>query len=362
MRREPLILGGGPAGSAAAITLARGGARPLVIERSHETGDALCGGFLSWQTLETLASLGIAADALNRTRVTRVRIFARRRVVETALPAPAIGVSRARLDALLLDQARASGAAIERGVVARAIEDRAVRTGDGALLASDALFLASGKHDVRGVARPAAARGADPTLGLRTRRRGAGVARCVGDAIELHLFDRGYAGVVLQEDGGANICLAIRRSRLTEAGSPAALLTALAEELPAFADRLTGDATPTEAIANVPYGWRALEGSDGCYRLGDQAAVIPSLAGEGMGIALTSGVSAAQAWLAGEQAAAWQSRFARQTARPVTIAGAIRTLAERPPMIAPFLPLAARLGLIDAVAAATRIAKDWRMK
>ena len=37
--------------------------------------------------------------------------------------APAIGVSRARLDALLLDQAKASGAAIERNVVARAVED-----------------------------------------------------------------------------------------------------------------------------------------------------------------------------------------------------------------------------------------------
>ncbi|MEH3121042.1 MAG: FAD-dependent monooxygenase [Sphingomonas phyllosphaerae] len=358
MRREPLILGGGPAGSAAAIMLSRGGARPLVIERTRETGDALCGGFLSWRTLETLARLGIASDALNQARVTRVRIFANRRVIETALPAPAIGVSRARLDALLLDQARASGAAVERGVVARAIEDGAIRTGDGARLASGALFLASGKHDVRGAGRPAAARGDDPTLGLRTRRRGADVARCVGEAIELHLFDRGYAGVVLQEDGSANICLAIRRSRLTEAGNLETLLTALAQELPAFADRLAGDAAPIEAIANVPYGWRALAGTDGCYRLGDQAAVIPSLAGEGMGIALASGVSAAQAWLTGERAGVWQMRFARQTARPVMLAGAVRAMAERPPMVAPLLPLAARLGLVDAVAAATRIAKD----
>lgn len=357
MRREPLILGGGPAGSAAAITLAWGGARPLVIERTRETGDALCGGFLSWRTLETLARLGIASDALNRAWVTRVRIFARGRMVEATLPAPAIGVSRARLDTLLLDRAVQSGAAVERGVVARAIDHGAVRTGDGALLASDTLFLASGKHDVRGSARPAAARGADPTLGLRTRCRGAEVARLVGDAIELHLFDRGYAGVVLQEDGSANVCLAIRRSRLAEAGNPAALLTALAEELPAFADRLAGDATPIEAIANVPYGWRARGGANGCYRLGDQAAVIPSLAGEGMGIALASGVSAAQAWLAGEPSSAWQARFARQTARPVTIASAIRAAAERPPMIAPLLPIAARLGLIDAVAAATRIAQ-----
>lgn len=358
MRRAPLILGGGPAGSAAAITLARGGDRPLVIERTRESGDAICGGFLSWRTLETLARLGVEADTLNPARATHLRLFTRARMVETPLPAPGIGVSRARLDAVLLAQAQRQGAAVERGVTIRAVEDGAVRTGDGAMLTADALFLASGKHDVRGTARPAGARGSDPTLGLRTRRSG-GVARSVGDAIELHLFDRGYAGVVMQEDGSANICLAIRRSRLTEAGDPERLLALLGEEVPAFGDRLAASTpTPIEAIANVPYGWRARRGTDGLYRLGDQAAVIPSLAGEGMGIALASGISAAIAWQHGEAATAWQPRFAAQTARPVTVARAIRAMAERPAPFAPLLPFAARLGLIDAVAAATRIAAN----
>ena len=70
-----LIVGGGPAGTAAAITLARAGERPLLIERSCETGDALCGGFLSWRTLETLAKLGVEADTLNPSPTTRVRLF-----------------------------------------------------------------------------------------------------------------------------------------------------------------------------------------------------------------------------------------------------------------------------------------------
>lgn len=355
MRRPPLILGGGPAGSAAAITLAAGGARPVVIERTSTPGDAICGGFLSWRTLEALARLGVEADALNHARVTRLRLFTRTRVVETSLPAPGIGVSRARLDALLLDRAARSGAGIERGVTIRAMTDGAARTADGATLSADALFLASGKHDIRGSTRPAAARGADPTLGLRTRRIG-GAARQVGDAIELHLFDRGYAGVVMQEDGSANICLAIHRSRLTEAGDPDRLLHALAAEVPAFGERLAGDAAPIDAIANVPYGWRARHGMDGLFRLGDQAAVIPSLAGEGMGIAIASGASAARAWLAGEAGAAWQQRFAAQTARPLMVAGAVRAMAERPGRFAALLPIAARLGVIDAVAAATRIA------
>jgi flavin-dependent dehydrogenase len=359
VRRAALILGGGPAGAAAAITLARAGADPLVIERTCETGDALCGGFLSWRTLATLEQLGIEADTLNPSRVARVRLFARGRVVEKRLPAAAIGVSRARLDAVLLDRAIAGGAAVERGVTVRAVEDGAVRTGDGATLHAATLFLASGKHDVRGLARPASARGDDPTLGLRTRRAPApALARMIGDAIELHLFDRGYAGVVIQEDGSANICLAVRRSRLTEAGDAARLLAHLADESPALGERLAaGGATPVEAIANVPYGWRARDGADGLYRLGDQAAVIPSLAGEGMGIALASGLSAGQAWLrdGGHNAAAWQAWFAARAARPLAVAGVLRAMAERPLPFAAFLPVAARLGLIDAVAAATRI-------
>ena len=357
MRRAPLILGGGPAGAAGAIALAQEGTRALVIERTRETGDALCGGFLSWRTLAAVERLGIDPDALGAAVVRRVRLFAAGRVVEAPLPAPARGVSRHRLDSLLLARAVAAGAALERGIAARAIEDGAVRTADGALLASDALFLASGKHDVRGVARPAPGR--DPALGLRTRRADSpALARLVGDAVELHLFRGGYAGVVRQEDGSTNICLALRRSRLSAAGTPARLLETLAAEAPALGERL-GDATAgaIEAVANVPYGWRARSGEAGLFRLGDQAAVIPSLAGEGMGIALASGMSAARAWQegGGMAAASWQPRFARRASTPLAIAGAVRALAEHPVLAAPLLAPLARAGMLEMLAHWTRI-------
>ena len=92
-RTAALIVGGGPAGSAAAITLARGGVRPLLLERHRETPDALCGGFLSWHSLDALARLGIDADSLNREAVTTVRLFAGKRTATARLPRPARGVS-----------------------------------------------------------------------------------------------------------------------------------------------------------------------------------------------------------------------------------------------------------------------------
>ncbi|WP_258042925.1 NAD(P)/FAD-dependent oxidoreductase [Sphingomonas sp. NBWT7] len=359
MSADTLIVGGGPAGAAAAITLANARAPHLLIERSRVVGDALCGGFLSWRSLDTLAALGLDPDALNRDRVTRVRLFAGTRMVEAPLPRPAIGVSRHRLDTLLMHRAVAAGARVERGLAVRAIDD-GVRLDDGATLAPRALFLASGKHDVRGRARPAAARGEDPSLGLRVRLAPhPSLDRLVGDAIELHAFDRGYAGIVRQEDRSVNVCLALRRSRLHAAGSPAALLAELGDECPALGERLAFGFPAADAVANVPYGWRATAGEDGLFRLGDQSGVIPSLAGEGMGIALASGVSAAHAHLAGIGAADWQRAFARRLRRPIGIASLIRALAERPALSRIALPA---LGLVPAipqmVAKATRIPPD----
>lgn len=359
MRRTPaLIVGGGPAGAAAAIVLARAGAPHLLVERQREVGDALCGGFLSWRTLALLERLGVDPDALGRSRVTRVRVFAGGRCAESMLPQPALGVSRHRLDTVLLHRARKQGAAIEQGVAVRTLNG-AAQTDDGAAITHDALFLASGKHDVRGAARPSEARGSDPAIGLRVRLPAApALARMVSDAVELHLFDRGYAGIVQQEDGSVNLCLAARRSRLREAGDPAALLKAIGNEAAALGDRLAWlDGQAIDAVANVPYGWRAEPGGAGLFRLGDQAGVIPSLAGEGIAIALSSGVAGAAAYLRGGAAAApaWQAAYRRDLWRPIGLAAAVLALAERPSLAKPLVAMVARApSLIGLLAHATR--------
>ncbi|WP_375427635.1 NAD(P)/FAD-dependent oxidoreductase [uncultured Sphingomonas sp.] len=359
-RTTALIVGAGPAGSAAAIGLARGGARPTMLERSRETGDALCGGFLSWRTLDRLRALGIDPDRLSRRRIGRVHVFAGGRAVEAPLPHPALAVSRRTFDTVMLAEAERAGAGVERGAAVRSVDAGSVVLADGTTLSPETLFLATGKHDLRGLARPTPGPDDDPALGLRVRLAPSdAMRRRIEDAIELHLFDRGYAGLAVQEDGSANLCLAVRRSRLREAGSPDRLLRAIARETPAFGDRLAmrESGCGVDAVANVPYGWRMREGVSGLFRLGDQAAVIPSLAGEGMGIAIASGCSAAAAYLAdgASGSAGWQRRFAARTARPVRIAGLMRDLAEGP--IAPrALPWLGRAPfMIQVIARATRM-------
>lgn len=334
---QAIVIGAGPAGAAAAIGLARARASVLLLERARETDDALCGGFLSWRSLARLGALGIDRAALGGQRVTRVRLFTAQHSSETALPEPAMGVSRRRLDGILQAAAEKMGAGLERGVHATAIDADRVQTRDGAILTAPARFLAAGKHGFRGFPRePAAWQRTDPAMGLRLRLPHHGALdRLVGDAVELHLFDRGYAGLVRQEDGSANLCLAVHKSRLDEAGGePAALLRALGHTHSRLGERLAyADwSRAIDAIGHVPYGWRARDTAPGLFRLGDQAGVIPSLAGEGMGLAFASADAAVAAWRHGGASAApgFQCRLAARMAQPFAIANLLWRMGENP--------------------------------
>jgi flavin-dependent dehydrogenase len=366
MRRTyPLIAGGGPAGSAAAILLARGGTRPLLLERSHNSHDVVCGGFLGADAIGLLRRLGIDAFALGAHRIDHVRIIAARHTAETPLPFAAAGLSRRTLDAALIRQAEQDGAAIERGVTIRHIDqhERRVDLADGAAIETESLFLATGKHDVRGSGRPTIAAGADPAIGLRTSL---GMSKALTGAlngtIELHLFRHGYAGLLLQEDGRTNLCLSVAQSRLREAGGqPDMLMSALAAEAPYFADRLAaGTPGKWSTIARIPYGWRERTTTNGIFRLGDQAAVIASLAGDGIAIALASGQAAVRAWQTGGAGAApgYQANFGRQTRRPVGIAGLIRGAGENAMLAGPFVSLLRHApALLRLAASATRVVR-----
>ncbi|HEX8667477.1 MAG TPA: FAD-dependent oxidoreductase [Allosphingosinicella sp.] len=331
-RTAALIVGGGPAGSAAAIALARGGLRPLLVERTAEPHDVVCGGFLGWDALAALERLGIDAPSLGAPPIGRLRLASARDTLEAPLPGAAAGLSRRTLDEALLRQAAGAGVEVVRGRAARAADPsrRTVRFEDGEYRA-DALLLATGKHELRGAARAVDLAGRP--IGLRTALpASAARARALDGAIELHLFDGGYAGLLLQEDGTANLCLSVSARRFKAAGGIGRLLEQLTGELPLLRDRVE-DALPGaawSAVSGVPYGWSTNGTADGCYRLGDQAAVIASLAGDGIGIALESGRHAAAAILAGTPAPAYQAGFAKRAARPVGVAEALRWSAERP--------------------------------
>jgi flavin-dependent dehydrogenase len=354
-RAAALIVGGGPAGSAAAIVLARSGIEAELVERSEGPHDVVCGGFLGWDALAALARLGIDPLALGARPIRRMRLVSAKRSLEAALPKPAAGLSRRTLDEALLRAAREAGAAVRRGKAVRSAdpETRRIRLDDEEEVEGNALVLATGKHELRGAGRPvdisARPLGLRTSLALRPE-----LARALDGVIELHLYDGGYAGLLLQEDGSANLCLSASRQRLKEAGGIEPLVDRLADELPALADRLgQGEAGGWSAVSGVPYGWRARATMPGVYRVGDQAAVIASLAGDGIAIALESGAAAARAIGEGKPAAEFQRGWARRARRPIGLAEMLRHSAEHRPArealmgllgwLPSLAPLAARL-------------------
>ncbi len=358
MRRTPaLIIGGGPAGAAAAIVLASAGHRPELVERTRGPDTKVCGGFLSWDTLAALGRLGVDVSALGARPIGRLRIVSGHKVIEADLPASSAGLSRARLDEAALDAAARVGAAIRRGCTVRSIAGQQVRLDDGETVEADALFLATGKHELRGAPRLPADERRGLAAGLRASLPSRpDLQQGLAGVIELHLFDGGYAGLLLQEDGSANICLSVARGRLADGIE--ALLEGLEREAPLLADRLGGARPEWDAIASIPYGWRARTGEAGRFRIGDQGAVIASLAGDGIAIALASGEAAARSFLrrGGAGAPAFQAELARRAALPLRLAGLMRRVAEQPLLRDAMWPLLATFpSMLAAGAKATRI-------
>lgn len=357
-----IIIGAGPAGCSAAIHLARAGIMPTLYEQNAQTGDHICGGFLSWTTLARLRALGLYSNDLNGHVVRRLRIFAGNQSWDFPLPAECLGLSRHRLDSLLIKQVVSMGIEVHRGMRIHNMDEARTLFCERYPLARQNIFLATGKQDLRGITRPAKAAGADPALGLRVRLPPSSRNNAMmSDAIELHIFKGGYIGLILQEDGSVNCCLAIRKSRYALAHNKLDhLLDHLARQNRALATRLDASPPPVhfDAVGHIPYGWSTAETQSGIFRLGDQAAVIPSLVGEGIGLALASGMMAAQYATQGNASDAqdFQRDFAHKIRRPMSVANILKNVAESGAMANCKLAFLNRLsGLVLWLARQTRI-------
>lgn len=359
MREPPVIIGAGPAGCAAAITLAHAGAAPLLLERSAQPGDKVCGDFLSADTMRQAAALGADPAALGAAPIEHVRLVHRRRSIEARLPFAACGLSRRTLDGALLARARDAGARLTTGMTIRTVAP------DGAgwqvaasnlSLRSGAVFLATGKHELRGWPRAGRGQGA---VGLKMYvRPPAAAARHLEGVTELTLFPGGYAGAQFIEEGAVVLCVAIRPPELQRLGGWDGVLRQLAthnKPLGALLSQAACLLPRALAVAGVPYGFQVKATTPGLFRLGDQAAVIPSLTGDGVSIALHSGASAAEAWLAGMPAPLWQRRTAHALSAQMRLAGAVHMAATHGMGQAALLPMAGWLpGAVTFVAARTR--------
>jgi flavin-dependent dehydrogenase len=270
-------------------------------------------------------------------------------MAEARLPFVATSITRRVLDAALLEHAAAAGAEVQRGVTVRGIADGRALTSAGESEAGP-LLLATGKHDLRGLGRPVDGTIHD-LIGFKMFFRAPALHRQLAGTVAVVLFDGGYAGLQPVEGGRLNLCLLVEPARYKACGgSWPALLAALVQEpgLTGLADAEALLDKPL-AISGVPYGWLARAAGDDLWRLGDQAAVIPSFCGDGMAIALHSGQLAGAMLAGGASASQFQQRLHGDVARQVRLAVAVQRLARQRHL---GLGMVAGLGLLPGAIAA----------
>src|SRR5436190_22979561 len=109
--RSAMIIGAGPAGSTAAIVLARRGWDVTIVEQHRFTRDKVCGECISALGIDVLRRRGISLpDAVKLRRTTLAAMNGREVTID--LPREMWALSRKRLDAVMLDRARDAGAKV----------------------------------------------------------------------------------------------------------------------------------------------------------------------------------------------------------------------------------------------------------
>ena len=202
-RFDAIVVGAGPAGSATAIRLARGGATVLLADRAPFPRDKPCGGGLTGRAVRELP-VDVSPVVEDVVRCFEVRLRYRKRFERRSEAPLVLMTRRRRLDAFLAEQAAAAGADFRDGV-----------TVEGLTVGPDGATLAVGGREVHG----RVVVGADGVNGRIARAAGLGGGIIYGIALEgngpLRAEQRGRAtvelgvvpggyGWVFPKDGHAN--------------------------------------------------------------------------------------------------------------------------------------------------------------
>jgi flavin-dependent dehydrogenase len=345
------VIGGGPAGCSAAITLAQHGAKVVMFEAKAYPHHKVCGEFLSPECANLLDQLG-AALPIGAVPIHIARITAPDDTTwETCLPGTAWGVSRFTLDAHLADRARKLGVEIcERATVASVQGDLKTgfqlnvrKTAGSDQIRSRVVIAAHGKRagldralNRRFLKQP------QPFIALKAHFRGPSLP----GRIELHTFPGGYCGMSEIEDGSANVCLLAHETAFAQHNQPNSVDAFIAwmQTQNPYLRRWLSQAEPiTEhwlSISQIPFDPKDIVLND-VLMAGDAAGLIVPLAGDGISMALQSGRLAAShtaKFLAGEVSAGelkhhyievWQREFGAR----LWLARALQTIMLRPRLL-----------------------------
>ncbi|MEM1166355.1 MAG: FAD-dependent oxidoreductase [Planctomycetota bacterium] len=357
------IIGAGPAGCAAAITLARAGVPVTLVEAKRFPRAKVCGEFVSPAATEVLEGL-LPIERLvgaGARRCTALEVRVGERSVRWAMPRPAWVLSRRALDAALCEEAGRAGvevrqpARVERVVYHDACAE--VWLASGEVIRASCVMHGDGRGRFDHPSGPGVTASRAGVVGLKCHVRAPGDVPT--STLVMHAARGGYFGVIGVEGGEATVAMVVRdrlvRARVSSGSRDEAI------------DRVMHGLAPATSSYERVGPWMACPVAGSRYRagghvrsvrLGNAAGAVEPVGGEGIGLALWSGATAGgllgEGWRedgrldAGRLASVWARFGALYRERLRWRLPACRVAAsilERPALAGVLLPM---LGVADA--------------
>jgi geranylgeranyl reductase family protein len=296
-RYDVLVVGAGPAGSATAIHLARGGARVLLADRARFPRDKPCGGGVTGRALRQ-APCDITPVVERVVHTFELRLHHHRSFRRTSSEPLILMTQRRRLDLFLAEQAVAAGASFRDNARVEQIElgaNGVTATVGGTSVTADLLVGADGANGVvaraagleAGIVRGVALEGNVPWSLLDDDRYTSTAVVELGAPAGGYgwLFPKGEhanLGVGGWAAEGPNLRGHLARLARAYSVDPAAIVDVRGHRLPM---RRVGASTP---------------GHDRVLLVGDAAGLVDPLSGDGIYEAFASARLAAEAILAAD--------------------------------------------------------------
>lgn len=309
---DVIIIGGGVAGLSAAIHCHELGMKPILIEAGSYPAHKVCGEFFSPECLPLLKRWGIEPKNYIR-RATFVRGS---QSFSFDFPTAVGSMPRYYFDHKLMQYAQSCSIGVRTQTSVEKIENDkdlyTVTTSSGEIFQSASLILGTGRvaHLLHQSAKPLEL----PYLGIKAHFKSGNIP---SDLLQMFVFQGGYAGVTIVDDGIINLACLIKKSVLKSGQTPESYLFTVAQK-PGYENLLK--VLESQQLfdwmhAEVPeFGIRSYSFRPNIFYIGDAAASIPPATGDGLALGLLSGALVAPYVASGDVVGfqnAWKKNYSR---------------------------------------------------